>query len=83
MKTISRDDYLRALGLFYLGNEHQRKAEEFEKAMCTILGTEAGCSHTSDAIYNNDLDNFDEALKRDGIIIKETAPENADSNGGS
>ena len=71
-KTISRDVYLKALGLFALANEHERKCREFQLACGQLLGLE-DASHVDDIIYsdvNATVKDFDEALKRENITVE-------------
>lgn len=68
-KTIDRDTYLKALGLFTLAVTHARKAEEFEKALNMMLGLARG-SQFSDEIYQDAPNNFDDALKREKITVE-------------
>lgn len=70
--TISYDTYLKALGLFTLANEHDRKCREFQAACGALLGLEDG-SHVDDAIYsthNASVKDFDEALQRSKITVE-------------
>ena len=73
MKTISKETYLQALGLHHLARLHYRKGEEFDKALCSLLGLEWG-GHISDSAYGER--DFDEALKLSEIVVEDKPHEN-------
>lgn len=72
---ISRDDYLRALALFTMANEHYVKASEFGGAISRIIivtPEQYAGGHVDDAIYANErqtVSDFDEALRRECIKV--------------
>lgn len=70
-KTISRDTYLKALGLFTLGNGYYTKGREIEDAMNSLLGEEDG-SHFSDSLFDKGAGTreFDEALQKSSIAVE-------------
>lgn len=75
-KTITRDIYLQALGLFMLATNHYRIMREAEFRMNELLGLDADSgTPVADAIYtdgggtNRD---FDRALERQDIKSEST-----------
>lgn len=77
MKTITKDESLKLLGLFTLAAEHYAKSREFEFAMNRALGKEPNDQgYLSDAIYASDTpktaEHFYEALGREGFMVSDT-----------
>lgn len=78
---ISHDDYLKALALFTMANEHYVKASEFAAAVNRIIMVtpeQYTGGHVDDAIYastRQSVADFDEAVRREGVKIAEAAPE--------
>lgn len=74
---ITRDDYLRALALFTMANEHYVKSAEFSAAINRIIMVEPEQfpgGHVDDAIYvptRQTVEDFDEAMRREGIKVQE------------
>ncbi len=70
-RTISRETYLKAIGLFALGNNHYVKGREIEDLLNDLLGEKDG-SHFSDLIFSKgaDIRGFDEALVKSDISIE-------------
>jgi hypothetical protein len=66
-KLLTRNEYYQAKGLFSLAQNHFKKCEEFEKALCELLGVGNG-EHSSDAIYNGE--DLETALGWMGIEIE-------------
>ncbi|MGI4789230.1 MAG: hypothetical protein ACRYFS_10330 [Janthinobacterium lividum] len=74
--SISRNDYLRLLGLLTLAKDHnkalsalQRSAEEITGE--TGDGTESGnYGHTADAIYDEGSNSIDALLRKLGITVE-------------
>jgi hypothetical protein len=69
MKAISRDEYLKSLGLWHLAREYRIKYEELEEALNNLLKINA-CSHVADSIWA-ESDTMDAALKREGIEVSD------------
>lgn len=76
MKTISHDDYLKALGLFTLACEGADQATLFENAIGKLLGIDPpyySGGHISDALYvglgRKPVD-FKELLRREGFEVE-------------
>jgi hypothetical protein len=69
-KTLTRDDYLRALALYTVAMQDYRKCRQFEHALAHLLGRKDNndLGHIGDFLYN-EQDNFDEALRREGFAI--------------
>lgn len=75
MKEISRDDYLKALGLFHLAREHYKKTSEFVRALEILMRVpddDLSISHFADEVYSLDDASLDAAMKRADYIV---APE--------
>jgi len=75
-KAISADDRLRALALFTVAKEHERKAWAFEQALNRMLCIEHG-GHMSDALWSTEsvsVADFDAAMAREGIVVVEEDP---------
>lgn len=71
-KTISRDTYLKALGLFTLANYHRLKCEEFSEALKLQLGIGedwGAFTHITEEIWET-KPNFDKALERSGYVVE-------------
>lgn len=66
--TITRSEYLAALGLFHLAQQKQAQVVELDKELSALLDVEED-SHISDAIYTPS-DTLDAALKRQGIKVE-------------
>ena len=67
VRWISKDDYLKALALFTMGNRHYVEGSKYERALMKHLGiTDEFSSHLGGAILGDDPD-FDEALAKDGV----------------
>lgn len=72
---ITRDEYLRALALFTMANNHYVKAGEFGLALNRIIMNtpeQYPGGHVDDAIYvseHSSVEDFDEALRRQGIKV--------------
>lgn len=84
-KTISRDTYLKALGMFTIANQFYKEARDIQLRLADFLGEEDG-SHIDDAIYSGDIASvrdFDAALKKASITVEPEAPElpNGDQGG--
>lgn len=68
-KTLTRDEYLKCLGLWYLARDAAKDADRFDKLLNEALGSSAG-SHASDSIWEVDKgDTLDAALERMGIEV--------------
>lgn len=70
-KPLSREKYLQGLGLFTLGRNWEKKAEEAAKALSAILEQKDSEScglggHTSDAIFGGDDTSFDDLVRKTG-----------------
>lgn len=80
---ITRDEYLKALALFTMAHEHYVKSGTFGEALNRIIMTEPEKypgGHVDDAIYSDgrsSVDDFDEALRREGIKVVEPAADAA------
>ena len=75
-KTISRNVYLKALGLFHLAKMHSTKADEFAAALEEILGVPAKYrrgSHFNDEVFGDGPGDLDDALRRADYVIEEPA----------
>lgn len=72
MKTkITTQEKLQLLGLFTLANQHAKKVQEAERAMADLLEhDDPYVDHLSDEAYN-DAPDFNGALKRMGIEVKD------------
>jgi hypothetical protein len=71
MKTIDRDTYLKAQGLFHLSQRHYQKAAEFEKSLSQLLGYEdVYCGCISDELMDADHGTLDSGLKREKIEVE-------------
>lgn len=76
---ISHDDYLRALALFTMANDHYVQSCRFAEALNKIImdsPEQFPGGHVDDAIYSSDrlsVSAFDEALKREGIKVADAA----------
>jgi hypothetical protein len=74
-KEISRDEYLKALALFTMANEHYVSAGTFGEALNKIIMVapeKYPGGHVDDAIYSGErgtVAHFDEALRREGISV--------------
>lgn len=81
MKTLSHDDYLKALGLFTLACHHADQATVFDNALAAHLGYDDGehgyyphMGHISDNIYvglTGTRDAFLTLLKKEGFEVEE------------
>lgn len=75
-EKINQDDYMKALGLFMLANEHYRKACEFEYALNRIIMVKPQQfpgGHVGDAIYTLERQttiDFSEALAKEGVVVE-------------
>lgn len=67
-RTLSRDEYLQALGMFTLAADLDRRCQEIQKALCKHLGVDDD-GHVSDSIWGHRT--FDEALELSGLKIPE------------
>lgn len=67
MKEISREDYLKALGLWTLASGHWREGAKIEDALNKFLGLEAG-SWLSDSMLDDGI-SFDDALEKENIAV--------------
>jgi aromatic ring-cleaving dioxygenase len=73
VKTLKADDYLLALVLFTFATEYYRQCRGFEKALAERFGVSLGelnGSHIGDAIYSDGEVSFDEALRKQQIIVE-------------
>ncbi len=70
-RHISFDTYLKALALFMMAAEHYSKCQQFQGVLEGLLGV-GDCGHIPDALYDNNPGraHFDEALKREGILVQ-------------
>jgi hypothetical protein len=71
-KTISRDTYLKVLGLFTLGHGYAIKGYEIEAALKATLQVEdefGGFGHITDEMYSSENGNLDAALERAGYVV--------------
>ena len=68
-RTISRSIYLQALGLFTLGHSYSERADEARKELAQLLGTELD-GHLSDEMYSFGKADFDEAFKKEGLVVE-------------
>ncbi len=63
IKTISRDDYLRALALYTMASRLQADVDRFDAEMNKVLGLHVEDGHLgsrmSDGIYSRPAENFD------------------------
>lgn len=66
-KTISRQTYLMALGLYTVARARARDVDTFRDELETLLGMAAG-GYISDAVYGEIT--LDEALEREGIEVE-------------
>ena len=69
-KSISYSEYLKVQGLHYLAHKHHSKGDEYNEAICDILGAEdryAGC--VSDETME-DRPNLDRALENEGVKVR-------------
>ncbi len=71
MKTLTRAQYLMALGLFTLAQHKQAQVREFEAELNALLeiDPEDLGGHVSDAVYSPN-DTLDAALARQGIAVE-------------
>lgn len=70
-KQIDNDTYIKAQGLFYLAQEHYRKAMEFEKALSSLLGYEDSyCGCISDEMMEPE-GTLNKGLKREKIEVSD------------
>lgn len=73
MKTITKEQYLIALGLMQVAGEHLKMVESCEEALGNLLGQEkseyGGWGHCSDEIFGNR--NVDALLSRLDITVEE------------
>lgn len=73
--SLTRDEYLKALALFIMANEHYVEAVRFEEAINKItmpVPEKFPGGHVGDAVYQDtkaSVADFNEALKLDGIAI--------------
>lgn len=70
-KEITRDVYLKALGLMTLGNSYSRKADECRdelEALLDVPETDRGMSHFGDELYSSDPD-LDDALRKADYVV--------------
>ena len=80
-KQISRDEYLKALALFTVSHDYYVESCRFAAALNKIIMTEPEQfpgGHVNDAIYTDGkvtVSDFDEALRREGIIVAEQTQE--------
>lgn len=52
MKTISKEDHMKLIGLLTVAAQHQSALEAIERAACEITGDEPQSGgHTGDAVY--------------------------------
>ena len=73
-RKIRRSTYLQAFGLFTMAHRRSREADAFAAELGKLLGTDA-MSHLNDAIYSTaDDEDFDDALRREGIQVEDGAP---------
>lgn len=75
-KTITRDDYLRLVGLLTLARDHNRVLRDIEHSVAGLVGAEDDSSggssyygHASDAVYSDYT--ADEMLGRLEITVEE------------
>ena len=72
MKTISRDDYLKTVGLLTLAQSYAKKAGEAEAALGELLDCQEGqhyFGHASDAVWEGH--SADEMLRRMKVEVAE------------
>jgi hypothetical protein len=75
-KTISRDVYLKALGLFHMAKMHATRADEFAAELEEILGVPAKDrrgSHFNDEVFSDGPGDLDDALRRADYVVEESA----------
>lgn len=69
VKTISKADYYKVVGLLSVGQEHIKRAEEIAEILTKFLEEGEKFGHASDAVYNNET--ADELLKKLDIKVEE------------
>lgn len=67
---ISRNDYLRLVGLLTLASSHNRALQQIEKAAIEITGEFETGGHSGDEIWGFDQD-ADALLSRLGITVED------------
>lgn len=82
-KTISHDDYLKALGLFTLANSHYVKAQEISDTLYETVGLDEYGSRIGDLVWDKGVTilQFDKALKESGVKVSPSTPALADLDG--
>lgn len=72
-KTISRDTYLKALGLYHLAHQHSEKSNELADALEEILAVpeeDRRSSHFYDEVFRYGLGSLDDALRRANYVVE-------------
>jgi hypothetical protein len=70
MRKISHNTYLQALGLFTLGRQHVKKADDCREAIDALLDL-SPFGHVSDALYDGETErDFDAALMLEDIEVE-------------
>jgi len=73
-KKISRDTYLKALGLYHLAHQHYEKSNEFADALEEILDVptkDRRSSHFYDEVFNCGPGSLDDALRRADYVVED------------
>lgn len=75
-RTITRDTYLKALGMFTIANQNYTLAREIQLRMAAMLGLEDG-NCVDDEVYSSEtasVRDFDEALGKEKISVEPEPP---------
>lgn len=79
-KTLTYDEYLKALALFTMAHSHYAKAREFELAMLESIGHDDRqyggrlSDVTLDGPFGNSVKEFDDALAVEGYVVEKSTP---------
>lgn len=78
MKIISRDDYLRLVGLLTLAADHRKALDDINRSACALTG-EAPGYHTTDTVWGGYQHSADDLLHLLGMRVEQpsTTPEEA------
>jgi hypothetical protein len=73
MKTITRSDYYKLVGLHTVAIEHEKALKQILKAALSITAEQDDCGHTSDTIFGSrTVDELIELL--DITVVEEPTP---------
>lgn len=72
LKPISPQKRLEIFALYTMAKQHTDKATAFFNALKDALGSE-NADYMSDLIWGGDFGSFDEALKKEGFVVKAKA----------